>query len=60
MVARIFERLLGQRPDLDLFKAFMDYSKGHGEFSDDRMLEMITKLFATEVSAYYSKFITWN
>jgi len=63
MVARVFERLLGQRPDLDLFKAFMDYSKGHGEFSDDRMsLEMMTKLFATEVSAqtYYSEFVTWN
>lgn len=63
MVARVFERLFGRRPDLDLFKAFMDYTKGQGEFSDDRMsLEMMAKLFAIEVSAqaHYSKFISWN
>jgi hypothetical protein len=52
MVAHIFERIFGQKADIGLLKAFTDYSKGQGEFSDDRMsLDMMAEMFASEVSA---------
>jgi hypothetical protein len=47
---RVFERIFGQSADLDLLKAFTDYSRGQSEFSDEQMsLDMMAEMHKTEV-----------
>ena len=53
MAAWVLEQIFGQKRDIDFLKAFTDYSKGHAEFSDERMLlVMMADMHASEVSIF--------
>ena len=55
MAARVFKQIFGQKVDIDVLKAFTDYSKGQAEFSDERMsLVMIADMHASEVSHIFN------
>jgi hypothetical protein len=55
MVERVFARIFGEEGDIDLLKAFTDYVKGVGEFSDDVMsLDMMAEMHKKEVRNIFS------
>ena len=48
-------RIFGKEGDIDLLKAFTDYAKGVGEFSDDAMsLGMMAEMHKKEVQNFFS------
>ena len=51
LIERVFERLFEKKGDLALLRAFTDYAKGVGEFSDEEMnLNQMTAMHLQEVS----------